>query len=421
VSLAALIVLVLAALGASLFSSAPDPAPKPAPGPQEPPPDPAPASPPPLSPSPSASEKPPLRGGALSGIVRFENGTPAGGATVEVVFSGSRNPVGIESVSDENGRFAISGIEPRRGYRLRAVGRTSDGVELYPVHTRSLRAGGQEVEVRARAAGFLAGVIVSEEGAPLAGITVDALLSSSGRGGVTGETDKEGAFTLRVDRAKEYILRARIDSTPDRGYTWAWQCMYRVVPDRDDLRIVMKKGLEIRGEIISRTGDSVAGIPLLARCTRATLVEPPSARTDERGGFAIGGLPPGDWYIDLAAEALSRKARALIGDNPVKAGRTDVVLELVRAGTLEGQLLRPSGKPAVLWWIQLCHETLNVRRNATTKRDGTFLLRRVPAGTWRVECRCRTSDAHRRRFVMLDCGRITTGYEGTILRMPEPR
>lgn len=262
--------------------------------------------------------------------------------------------------------------------------------------------------------GRLSGTVRLVTGAPAAGATVEAVTDFGSRpAGIPTVTDGDGRFEVRGLRPRtDYRLHAS-------GRTSDGIELYpgRTRPSRVgsvDVVIEVAPADFLKGIVVDEAGVPLAGITVDAMLNRRKPAV--TTETDERGAFSLRVYPGKKYTLRARVDTTDHRGFEW-------AWQWLEGVELTEAGDLTGTLLKPSGEPAGRWWFQLYHETLNVKRTSTTKKDGTFHIRRVPAGTWRVECRRQVPNPYGSgpRYVTLVCGRVTTGVEGTVLRMPEPR
>ena len=135
--------------------------------------------------------------------------------------------------------------------------------------------------------------------------------------------------------------------------------------------------------------------------------------TDERGFFAIEGLPE-ESVISIEA-AHSTYARATLGS--AGSDDEDVEIRLQSGGTIKGRITyEKEGAPAPAEGVLVkCRERYSGRgrSDATTGHDGTFEFRGLPAGTYLVEAEFKSGEtvpdfviAHRNDIVV-ETGKVT--------------
>lgn len=220
----------------------------------------------------------------LSGTVRSYDGAPLALATVEATTEHSFDTEfhQTNTVSDENGAFRVTGLEPGRyDITARSPG-YADGGPQEPVEFGDNSVEGFEIVLEPEAR--ITGVVVGLAPADLADVEVRAWRNSRSR---DTTPDLEGNFSLqglgpgtwRVTAVKgepgsEREVTANV--TLDRGSTEAF------------VELRFERGLRLSGRVYE------AGAPLVA--ARLSIGEQ-STRTDQEGRFALEGLEPGPTQV----------------------------------------------------------------------------------------------------------------------------
>ncbi|HEX7704364.1 MAG TPA: carboxypeptidase regulatory-like domain-containing protein, partial [Kofleriaceae bacterium] len=253
---------------------------------------------------------------------------------------------------------------------------------------------GADVEINL--SGSIAGVVVDQNDAPVSGASLEfRLVHGIDSGSAT--TAEDGSFkanALSGGGSYSYIVRgpawAAYPTTDGKrsrpievhdAHTHVAGLRIRVRVDR----------LSIAGRVIDATGRPAPDVVVVAN---------PQARaarsidtTDANGLFEIRDLAAGQY--DLKTNALGGNGT----DQSVAAGRTDIVIQLVEAGGIEGTLDRFVTPPVVTaisdsgWY------------NATVT-GRTFHVREVPAGDY--EIRATSSDAQGSAKVTVVAGHTAT-------------
>jgi len=248
---------------------------------------------PPVQDEEPAVEPAPADAVTISGIVTGPAGKPHGAATVEALpyldmgdLRGwghlarlrtlPRPRVVARTTADAGGRFVFA---VPRGRRLVLRARDAEHFGL-PLH--SLDVGRDVVGVRLRVTpkGVLEGVVVSEEGTPIAGATLFAMPN---RGNWSAAevprvvTDLEGSFSFgQLPAGPQDLLLTHAEFAPVRFYRLSGK----------GLRVVMSLGLPIEGTVRHQeTGRPVAGaiVTVIPALTETSV----SARTDSNGRYRI--------------------------------------------------------------------------------------------------------------------------------------
>jgi hypothetical protein len=112
------------------------------------------------------------------------------------------------------------------------------------------------------------------------------------------------------------------------------------------------------------------------------------AKSGDDGRFRITGLPSGTYEIATAAgrdNTTSLRYTKLTG---VGAGKTDLEIVVESAGEIAGRVLGPDGKPMAGVGIGAWSETGDrYTPSAVSQEDGTFVIRGLANGTYRLDAR----------------------------------
>jgi RNA polymerase sigma factor (sigma-70 family) len=212
----------------------------------------------------------------LEGTLVDESGTPLADRWVRTT---SRK----RGHTDETGRFVIAELEPGR-YRLvleRSIDRTN-----YLAALGEAEAGATGLRLVARSGEEIRGVVSSDLG-PVADIYVTANLERGvqrGQDPILAKTDASGAFRLTgVPPGETCTISAS-------GNAFVPIALKDVAAGTVDLRIVLERGLEVRGRLVDADGAPLAGASVRFRSERDTYAW---ATTKADGTFHAKGLAPG--------------------------------------------------------------------------------------------------------------------------------
>ncbi|HKH44314.1 MAG TPA: carboxypeptidase-like regulatory domain-containing protein [Thermoanaerobaculia bacterium] len=278
------------------------------------------------------------------------NGQAISGAVVHAGMKseesgGPESPAWKETTPTE-GRVRLTGLPVDEIVWL-LVERKGFFPELRNVKLES--GGRREVKVALRAGGVAVGRVVDEAGRPVAGAEVE----------IEGSpfdlwTEKLPAFVrdLGTQRARTGPAgRFRIHDLPEGEFELTIRHP-SFVPFQGDRpirggrsgnlgRFVLRRGEALRGLVTDPEGRPIAGLPLWAVTAQMEQEEipPPSATTGPDGTFEIPHLPPGE--LELLAcgpDYVQQSVTVRFLDEPV-------LLTLMPAATLRGQVLGPEGRP----------------------------------------------------------------------------
>jgi protocatechuate 3,4-dioxygenase beta subunit len=181
------------------------------------------------------------------------------------------------------------------------------------------------------AAGTLAGVVLSADGEPISGATItawarteDSLFSSEREEYHGALSDAQGNFWITGLDAETYVLYARapghIASDP-----------LEVALGRDDIRIVLDRGISIEGYVTFESGDPARFVKVSAGDV--------SILTDNRGYFLLEGIKPDAGQIKVTGESIYPAAFE------IASLAEETTLAVQERPAFRGLVLDPEGEP----------------------------------------------------------------------------
>ncbi|GAA1825790.1 collagen binding domain-containing protein [Microlunatus capsulatus] len=228
----------------------------------------------------------------------------AGGLLVEL-FDPSGAKVG-ETRTDDDGGYRFPGRAPYDGYRVRLTapeGLTSDNPLSRTVDLGAADRTDVDFALRALEPVPVSGTVTTDDGEPLAGVTVT--LTDAGGGTREDVTDAAGRYRFeRVPDGADYGLAV----TPPRGATASPVRREVSVPvgseepvSRQDFTVtpaaVPATGV-VEGTVADVAGDPVADAEVTLEPT-TTDADAVTATSDEDGRFVVPGLEPGPYRATL--------------------------------------------------------------------------------------------------------------------------
>jgi hypothetical protein len=318
-----------------------------------------------------------------TGKVVDKSGAPVPGARVRLIGNPSGEQVleGLtaEWTTDAKGTFTFHAPDDslfeadKRGARGRA--RLDGDAQL--THLLVI-----ELGVAPRADQVIAGVVVDQDGAPVADVQVsaDPIETANAppiRAGAAAISGDDGRFTLRGLDAETYDVYAELDGMAPVGID-------DVRGGTRDLTIRIDAGLPLAGTVETTDGDAVPAFTLLVMKREGAARDVVIARSivDAGGRFAVR-VRDGDYDVVAAPRGWAPSP-----PTQAKAGATDVKLVVSAGATIRGTV--SSAKDAKpIQYARVMRESLGGGGGASvapsnagtvTRADGTFELTGVPAG-----------------------------------------
>ena len=352
-------------------------------------------------------------GGTCRGrILDAVTGEPVAGASVRTLGGTdfammAWGGTGAESLAD--GTYELTGVP--LGATLVHANHPDYVTEINPLQQLFMRSGEEEsifppgsrevaIDVRLQPAARVAGRVVDQEGAPVAGARVEQeadanamaialVLGSEPRFAIT---DRDGRFTMGgLSPGKEVKLVAR-----HRDY--AAPAPLAVQPPRDGLRITLRPGTLVEGTVTNATGEPLAGVRVAFALEADTTSGPfPGAAagsstrptlTDDRGRFVLRNIPAGDGEISLDHPDYRPRTEPL--HVPAGQERLEPAPYRLDAGlSIEGLVVDAQGEPLadVRIVADFRGEGQFESRGAKTDAQGRFVLPGLREGDWRLDVR----------------------------------
>jgi protocatechuate 3,4-dioxygenase beta subunit len=258
----------------------------------------------------------------------------------------------------------------------------------------------------------LAGTVVDGRGRPVEGATVFAvggqyekprsqaepaeyLYTGVARRLLTATTDAAGRFFVRgLPAAGRFELAAQ-KAGYGPAYTWTAERPPErgllLVPGRTDIRMVLGSEARIEGKVVEKaSGRPIGGVEIAAWCWRTNrLLWPAPVRSHDDGAFALAGLSPDEYVLQLAepreppADWVAAPVTCAVEAGEVKR---DVRLELGKGSMVEvvvSDVGESTPVPGAEVWVQSLSGR-GVVRQGVTNAEGVALLRLMP-GEYRFQ------------------------------------
>lgn len=305
---------------------------------------------------------------SISGRVTY-NGKPVDDAAVNTDAGGNAR-------TDATGQFVLRGL---RGGKLslyaesKRLGAFMRGNPIELGKTENMTG----VELVLDLSGSIAGTVVDQNGAPVAGAVINfSLLRGRDFGQAT--TAEDGTFKAgALSGGGDYTYQV---GSQDRAMKFPAADGKRFPPIavRDGqthitgVRIAVRyERLSISGRVVNKQGAPVPDVYVQVEPKGQSAWAAPSTRTDVGGAFTVGDLRAGEYTVRASS------ARSSQSVPNVAAGRRDVVLELADPGEIAGKLEGFAAGVNVFAFKD------SERHRATVTGD-SFQIRNVSPGNYRV-------------------------------------
>lgn len=333
-------------------------------------------------------------GAVLEGRVVDDAGTPVADARVDArptdrrmgarrsPMAGGREPV----TSDLDGRFRVEDLV--RGQRVEVVVKKSGYAEA--------RVPGVTVPpepplvIALEAAATLSGVVVDEDGDPVAGASIGIRAQGGGLGGLggsfaSGNSDEEGRFTVQNVPPGDLVV-----TVSARGFQTLEKTGLQVErgQDLEDQRFVLEPGALVAGRVLDASGRPVpeALVQVLQDDSARRLGRFSSASSDADGNYLLEGVSPGP--RSFAAEH-GDHVRA-VRDLEVVAGENRLDFRLEAGSRVSGRVVDEGGSPvagAVIGTSRTGGHLGFGRSDVTSDDSGAFELEGLEPGTYTLTAR----------------------------------
>jgi RNA polymerase sigma factor (sigma-70 family) len=334
----------------------------------------------------------------VSGRVSTSTGGAVDGASVEVVF----RPVRVQYDQREwtaahvpvldGGRYEAEFMESEGHFVVRASAPGFASAESPQTVIETGRATYQADLVLGPSLSLDGRVVSSVDGrTPVVGARIalllaepDRLQNNGGQRTLAAVTDEGGRFRIPDVAAGD----ACVDVDAD-GFVRTTSPVK--LPAGGDLVLKLEPSLEMAGVVKLEDGSAAPGVWVGMRREHDDRRDNWwSVPTDADGRFRVTGLPRGAYTVSVHAfevlgSTLSVRPFETTG---VPAGKTDMEIVLRSAGEIAGRVLAPDGR-ALGGCVVVAYSETGDRYtpSASSKDDGTFVVRGLSSGTYRLEVR----------------------------------
>ncbi len=317
------------------------------------------------------------KGVAISGRVLDPDGEPCKQFMVQVQ-NGSANAQPLPG-----GRFRIDGLAPGAVVDLLAMSWSPSGGTQRSTLVKAVRAGTEDLVIRFEIGVVVEGIVVDAKGQPVPqGWVMAQPLSAEGggAGGSSAAIGPDGRFRFEGLKAGPHQLQAQAGDGTGIGQ--------KVEAPARDVRIVLPARSKLTGRVLG-TGDR-AGFRVTAYAPAPGGPEASrpfqrmgGARTDADGSFTMDVT--GEGPFELLALKPDDDRWASLKD--VRVGGPSPSLTLEAGLAIEGTVEAPGGgAPPEGTWVLAQGTDGRVGQRAAVAADGSFRVRGLPPGTYRLLC-----------------------------------
>lgn len=238
---------------------------------------------------------------------------------------------------------------------------------------------GARAKVSSGEACAVGGVVLGEDGAPVAGVELSLVPTGIGRersgggddedpdGELTTHSDQAGAFSFAMAPG-DYSLTGYLQHGSDERVTEVIDPISLGPGERaDGLELHLGGGATISGRVLSVAGEAKANVEVCARVHPRDGACASRAATDDRGAFELTGAPRHRLYVVAVEEG--REAMA-----EVSAPAREVELRLPEQPVVRGVVLDEAGAPMAGVEVVITDGDGRALGSTDSEEDGRFAL-----------------------------------------------
>lgn len=289
--------------------------------------------------------------------------------------------------TDADGRFTLRGLHAGT-YNVYAQSERVGAFTQGPLVTLANAENKTGVEVEMELAGSIAGVVVDQNDAPVAGVHLSFSLLHGEDGG-QATTGDDGTFKASaLSGGGDYVYEVRpaaatqIELRPVDGKRFPPINVKDGNTQITGVRIKVRYDrLSITGRVLTSTGEGAADVSVTAEQEPQRGWAAPLATTDTAGRFTIRDLPGGTYTIRAQAANASQRVKG------VAAGTKGVELKLPGLGAIDGTLVGFTKAPTVMAFMTNDDDMMNAVPLRATGTGKKFSFASVPAGHYSIMAR----------------------------------
>jgi carboxypeptidase family protein len=315
-------------------------------------------------------------GASVHGRVVTPDGSPLGGARVQVVPIGQRPARelshDLSTVSTADGSFTLRGLPPGESRLIASArGHLQKTTELVLVPGEDTSA----IEVVLQSGLRIEGRVLNAQGEPVPG----AFVQPRGASGTT--TDVAGQYRLEGLPAGA----VRLSAWHQLGQE---EIQLVLQPPGAQADITLPQGATIDGRILDSQGSANPGVRIELSGSHGAGLRA-VATSGQDGGFQFDSVGPGHYELRMRKEGFARRRQTLeVGTDPIH----DLVLVLNEGGIIVGQLRGLADGEIFATRVSAQHEDVTLEGEVTA--DGTYRILNVEPGSYQVSVTTEERNAH---------------------------
>ncbi|MHC4894686.1 MAG: carboxypeptidase regulatory-like domain-containing protein, partial [Planctomycetota bacterium] len=333
------------------------------------------------------------RAETLEGRVLLPGGAPAVGATVKAERDQQQsNAEGFEeawsestgeAVTDESGRFEISGLE---GEVFQLDVELEDGSDTWRSRVRGVQSR-EWLEIRLDPSIVASGAVRDVEGRPIEDFVLTFESARSGQFDVSSSERRTAEFTSSGGVWEfDGLLPGRwLLQAQSPGFAVGEPTEVEL-PTTEPIQLVLQPAGRVSGTVLDPRGRPISGAfvrpdePWFEALRRGPRI---TTTTADDGTFVLDGLESGD--VPLIAEHERYVAsEPIVVEVPLGGEVSDLVVELRQGGSLRGRAYTREGEPSAGGQIMLVHASEVRPITRPLDPEGRFEIVRIEPGSYQA-------------------------------------